>query len=176
MPLKTENAPVIEQADTLGGRLLPILTTVLAAQLSLQPADLPGFVTLMPPFALMSVYHWTIYRPDLLLPLPLFGIGTAFDLLSGGPPGVTPLLFLLSRAAILRCRRWFINQTFPSVWGGFTLLTVVAMLGLWMLHSALAFQLVGFRGSVFRAALTISLFPISSFLLGRAQYALIGTG
>jgi hypothetical protein len=50
------------------------------------------------------------------------------------------------------------------------------MAGLWMLHSVLAFQFIGFTGSVFRTALTISLFPILSYLLGRIQFAPIGTG
>ena len=50
------------------------------------------------------------------------------------------------------------------------------MAGLWVLHSVLAFRFVGFTESVFRAALTISLFPILSYLLGRIQIALIGTG
>ena len=77
---------------------------------------------------------------------------------------------------MLRCRRWFINRTFSFLWGGFTLLTSAAMAGLWMLHSVLAFHFIGFTGSVFRTALTISLFPILSYLLGRIQFAPIGTG
>lgn len=176
MPLKKETPGAVEQTDTLAGRLLPIATTMLSSLLSLQPVHLPGYMTLMPPFALMAVYHWTIYRPDLLPPVALFEIGIADDLLSGGPLGVAPLLYLLSRSAVLRCRRLFINQTFPFIWGGFTLLTGSAMLGLWLLHSALAFQVVGFSGSVFRSVLTILLFPTSSFLLGRSQRALIRTG
>jgi rod shape-determining protein MreD len=177
MLLRTERAPAPRQpGGSLAAHLLPISTTLLGALLSLQPVHLLGYVTLTPAFALMAVYHWTIYRPELLPPLALFGIGVGYDLLSGGPPGVTPLLFLASRVAVLRCRRWFINRTFPFVWGGFTLLAGAAMLGLWMIHSVLAFQFLGFSGGVFRAALTISLYPISSFLLGRTQRMLIGAG
>jgi len=85
-------------------------------------------------------------------------------------------LFLLTRATLLWRRRWFFNRTFPYVWGGFTLLTGVAILELWALHAALTLQFAGFRDSVLRAALTVALFPMSSFLLGRAQYALLGAG
>lgn len=163
-------APPISAA----ARLLPSVTTLLAALLALEPVHLPGYWTLTPAFALMTVYHWTVYRPDLLSPLALFGIGVAYDLLSGGPPGVTSLLFLCARMAVLHCRRWLIGRPFPFVWGGFTLLTGAAMVGLWVVHSALVLQLVGFSATLYRGVLTISLFPILSFLLGRTQRALIG--
>ncbi len=70
----------------------------------------------------MAVYHWTIYRPDLLPPIGLFAVGLAQDLLAGAPVGVGALVLLLARAAVLRYRRYFINRTFPFVWTGFTLL------------------------------------------------------
>jgi len=176
MRLKMERAAVAQQIGNPAARLLPVATTLAAVLLSFQPVHLPGYATLTPAFSLMAVYHWTIYRPDLLQPLALFGIGLAYDLISGNPLGVTPLLFLLSRVTLLRWRRWFVNRTFPFVWGGFTLMTGVAILGSWVLHSALTLQFSGSRDSVLRAILTVALYPISSFLLGRAQYALLGAG
>jgi hypothetical protein len=73
-------------------------------------------------------------------------------------------------------RVWFVDRTFPFIWGGFAVLTGGTMVGLWVLRSVLAFELVGLADLVFRAWLTISLFPIASFLLGRVQHALIGAG
>jgi rod shape-determining protein MreD len=174
MALKPSITPAILQINNLLARLLPIATTAAAAVFSIQPVHIPGYASLTPAFTLMTVYHWTIYRPDLLPPLAVFLLGVGFDLLSGGPLGVTALLLLLARAVVLRYRRAFMNRTFPFVWGGFTLLSVAAMLGLWALHSLLALGSVEFRGSIFRAVLTISLFPIASFLLGRTQRALMG--
>ena len=89
---------------------------------------------------------------------------------------MTALLLLLARAVVLRYRRWFSDRAFPFVWGGFTLLTAAAMVGLCLLDSLLEGELVEFRGGIFRAVLTISLFPIASFLLGRTQRALMGAG
>jgi hypothetical protein len=48
------------------------------------------------------------------------------------------------------------------------------MLFSWTLHSLLSTELLDFRGPVLRAVLTISVFPLTSFLLGRSQRALIG--
>ncbi len=67
--------------------VLPIVTTVLAALLSIEPLHLDGYAALTPAFTLMATYHWTIYRPDLLPAPLLFLIGTIQDLLSGGLPG-----------------------------------------------------------------------------------------
>jgi rod shape-determining protein MreD len=175
MPLGRQTASAAP-VDSIAARMTPTVTTILAALLALQPVRLAGYAALPPSILLMAVYHWTIYRPDLLPVLALFAIGVAYDLLSGRPIGATPLLLLLLRAAVLRCRPWFINRSFLFVWSGFALFTVVAIAGSWALLSALAVQFVGLDGSVFGAALTISLFPVLSFLLGRVQRVMIGLG
>ena len=154
--------------------VLPIATTVLAALLSIEPLHLDGYAALTPAFTLMATYHWTIHRPDLLPALWLFLIGTIQDLLSGGLPGETAVTLLLARAIVLPQRHYFVDRPFPFIWAGFTLLTGGAMLFSWALHSLLAAELLELRGPVVRAVLTISVFPIVSFLLGRSQRALIG--
>jgi len=153
---------------------LPIATTVLAALLSIEPLHLDGYAALTPAFTLMATYHWTIYRPNLLPAPSLFLIGTIEDLLTGRLPGVTAVTLLLARAIILPHRHYFLYRLFPFIWAGFTLLTGGVMLFLWALHSMLAAELLDLRGPVLRAVVTISVFPIASFLLGRSQRALIG--
>ena len=172
----TVGAAARQRVDNPAARLLPIATTLLATVISIQPAHIPGYAALTPAFTLMAVYHWTIYRPDLLPPLALFLIGVTQDLLAGAPPGVTALVLLLARAVVLRHRRHFVNRSFPFVWAGFTMLTGGAMLFLWTLHCLLDGLMVDFRGTVFRAVLTISVFPMASFLLGRTQRAVMGAG
>jgi rod shape-determining protein MreD len=154
--------------------VLPIATTILAALLSIEPLHLDRYAALTPGFTLMAAYHWTIYRPDLLPALSLFLIGTIQDLLSGGLPGETAVTLLLARAIVLPRRHYFADGHFPLLWAGFTLLTGGAMLFSWALHSLLAGELLDLRGPVLRTVLTISIFPIASFLLARSQRALIG--
>jgi hypothetical protein len=48
------------------------------------------------------------------------------------------------------------------------------MLFSWALHSLFASELLDLQGPVLRAILTIAVFPMASFLLGRSQRALIG--
>jgi rod shape-determining protein MreD len=176
MALKSATIPAPQRVDSPVARLLPIATTVLATVISIQPAHIPGYAALTPAFTLMAVYHWTIYRPDLLPPFALFLVGITQDLLTGVPPGVTALVLLLARGVVLRHRRHFVNRPFPFVWAGFTMLTGGAMMFLWTLHCLLDAVLVDLRGTVFRAVLTISMFPIASFLLGRSQRTMMGAG
>jgi rod shape-determining protein MreD len=176
MALKVFTIPALPRVNNGAARLLPVATTLLAAVISVLPVQIPGYAALTPVFTLMAAYHWTIYRPDLLPPVALFGIGIAEDLLAGSPIGVNALLLLLTRVAVLSHRRYFINRNFPFVWTGFTLLAAVAMLGLWGLHCVLDLSLLDFRNAVIRAALTIAMFPLASFVLGRAQRAVMGAG
>jgi rod shape-determining protein MreD len=174
MALKVSTIPSLPRVNNGLLRLLPIATTVLAATIAILPVQVPGYAALTPAFTLMAVYHWTIYRPDLLPPTGLFAVGLAQDLLSGAPVGVSALLLLLARAAVLRNRRYFINRTFPFVWGGFTLLGGAAMAGLWALHCLLQLNLFDLRTTVFRGVLTVAIFPVASLALGRTQRALMG--
>ena len=173
MALSAIATPARPRTDNIAARLLPAITTALAALLAIQPVHVPGYAALTPAFVLMAVYHWTTYRPDLLPSLALFSIGLGDDLLAGAPLGVTSLLLLMVRAVVLRSRGHFVRRPFPYVWAGFTVLTLAAMTGLWALHSVLDGVALDFRSTVFRAVLTISLFPVASFLLGRAQRTLM---
>src|SRR6202051_5119536 len=122
MALKGSSIPSLARAHSAVARMLPIATTLLAAIIAILPVPVPGYAALTPAFTLMAVYHWTIYRPDLLPSLGLFAVGLAQDMLAGTPIGVGALVLLLARAAVLRYRRYFVNRPFPFVWAGFTLL------------------------------------------------------
>jgi rod shape-determining protein MreD len=162
MALRVSSIPSLPRVNSGAARMLPIATTVLAAIISILPLRVPGYAALTPAFTLMAVYHW-------------FAVGLAQDLLSGAPVGVGALLLLLARAAVLRYRRHFINRTFPFVWTGFTLLAAGAMLALWALHCLLQLNFFDLRATVFRTVLTIAIFPVASFGLGRSQRALMGS-
>ena len=174
MALQVFSIPSLPRVNSGLARMLPIATTVLAALITILPVRVPGYAALTPAFALMAVYHWTIYRPDLLPAIGLFAIGLAQDLLAGAPVGVSALVLLLARAAVLRYRHYFINRTFPFVWAGFTLLGTAAMIAAWTVHCLIDQSVLNLRIVVFRTVLTIAIFPVASFALGRTQRALIG--
>ena len=77
-------------------RLLPTATVVLAAVIGLLPLPIPGYAALTPAFALMAVYHWSVYRPDLLPPIGVFAVGFAQDLVTGATVPASALVLLLA--------------------------------------------------------------------------------
>jgi rod shape-determining protein MreD len=176
MALGALDSQAAPRLDNAAARLLPIATTTAAALFMLLPVRIPGYAALVPAFTLMAAYHWTIYRPDLLPPLFLFLLGAAQDLLGGAPLGSSSLVLLLARAGVLKYRRQFVNRRFPFIWAGFTTVTGGATVLFCLSYCFLEAALPEFRGTLFRAVLTISLFPVASFLLGRTQRALMGAG
>jgi len=99
MARKPFSAAALPPANSGIARLLPVATTVLAALVTILPLRVPGDATLAPAFTLMAAYHWTIYRPDLLPSLALFGVGITEDLLAGGPADLARLGDVLDVAA-----------------------------------------------------------------------------
>ncbi|MBV8776415.1 MAG: rod shape-determining protein MreD [Alphaproteobacteria bacterium] len=176
MALKVFSIPALPRVNNGAARMLPVATMLAAAVISVLPLQIPGYAALTPIFTLMAAYHWTIYRPDLLPPVALFAVGLTEDLLAGSPIGVNALLLLLTRMAVLGYRRYFVNRMFAFVWSGFALLTGVAAVGLWVTHCVLNLTLLDFRNTVIRGALTVAVFPLASFLLGRVQRAVMGAG
>lgn len=176
MAQRVSSIPSLPRINSGPARMLPLATMMLAVVVTILPVPAPGYAALTPAFTLMAAYHWTMYRPDLLPAIGLFAVGLALDLLTGGPVGVNALVLLLARGAVLRHRRHFINQSFPFVWGGFTLLAITAMTGVWALQCLLQLSLFDVRETVFRTVLTIAIFPAASFALGRTQRALMGAG
>lgn len=174
MPPNFLKLPSLPRANRGLARFLPITTVVFAAVIGLLPLPVPGYSALTPAFALMAVYHWSVYRPDLLPPSGLFAIGFAQDLVTGATVPASALMLLLARAAVLRSRRNFVGRPFPFAWAGFAALASAAMLGLWALHCVLQLGLLDLRTAMVRGALTVALFPAASLALGRSQRALIG--
>lgn len=151
-------------------KLVPFLTTLLFVLVSVVPLHIPGFAVVAPAFALMAVYHWTIYRPDLLPPVAVFIAGLLLDLLNGTPyVGTSALSLLLARSVLMGQRRFFINRLFPVLWAGFLGTTAAVVAFEWALVSVLHGAPLGLRPFIFEAALTVASFPVGSYFLARAQ-------
>src|SRR5205085_11065156 len=105
MALREFTAPELPRVNSSAARLVPTLTTIIAALVAILPLQIPGYAALTPALALMAVYHWTPYRPDLLPSYALFGIGLAEELLTGSLLGVGALTLLLTHSVVPRSPR-----------------------------------------------------------------------
>ena len=168
-------ARVMMPRDTgLGDRVVPFLSTLCFVLVSVVPLQIPGFAAVTPSFALMAVYHWTSYRPDLLPLTAVFVLGLLLDLLNGTPYlGVAALTLILARTAVLNGRRYFADRPFAVLWLGFLVIAAGAFAFDWAVVSLLDGTVLGTRPFIFEAALTVACYPVGSYVLVRLHRAFV---
>jgi rod shape-determining protein MreD len=155
-------------------RFVPIVMTVLFAVMSVVPLNLPGFAVVTPAFALMAVFHWTVYRPDLMPLSAVFFTGLLLDLLNGTPyVGLSALALLCARTAVMSRRELFVNRTFPVLWLAFCAVTAGTFAFLWVVVSILHGGALGLRPFIFQAVLTVACYPVGSYVLAWAHRAFV---
>ncbi|WP_114395407.1 rod shape-determining protein MreD [Oleisolibacter albus] len=162
---------VWHRLDQTARHLLPSASTVLLMLVGMVPMQLPGWSSVAPPLALMSIFYWAVHRPDLLRPSVVFLIGVLQDLLSGTPLGLTPLAFVLSYWLLLTQRRFFLGTSFLVLWYGFALVAFGAGAVQWAVFSLIAVDLLDARPVAMQALLATVLFPIPAALFQRLHRA-----
>jgi rod shape-determining protein MreD len=86
---------------------VPLASGLLGVLIANVPVSILGGLVPAPLFGLVPVYFWCLVRPDLMTPAVAFSIGFAEDILSGGPPGIWTLAFVLTYALLSRQRDSF---------------------------------------------------------------------
>ncbi len=155
--------------------LAPLVLTLVLVLVSVVPLRLPGFAPVTPVVTLIAVYHWSIYRPDLLPLVATFLVGLAQDALGGTPLGLSSLVLLAVQAVVVSQRRVFHGKTFLVEWWGFMLVAPGAMLLTWLLASLYYGTLVAPRPLGFQLLLTIAVYPALVWIFGRVQQHLLRT-
>ncbi|MBL6934295.1 MAG: rod shape-determining protein MreD [Alphaproteobacteria bacterium] len=159
--------------DLVARSLTPMAITLLLAVISVLPMQIPSFGAVSPVLSLMAVYYWSIFRPDLMPSVAVFGAGLFQDILSGTPLGAFALVFLLVRLTVVSRRRFFIGNSFVVMWWGFMLVAVGSQALVWEITSLLSMTLISPSGVAFQVFLTLSLFPCFAWLFFRAQQAFL---
>lgn len=157
-----------------GARMIsPVLVALLLMFVLMVPLRLPNFGTIAPSVALMAVFYWAVYRPDLFGPVAVGILGFVQDALSGAPLGLNAMVFLLAYSSVVSQRQLFLAHGFFILWWGFALTAVIAGFVAWGIQSFLHFSLVPFDPVLYQAAATISLFPPAAWLFGKVQRAFL---
>jgi rod shape-determining protein MreD len=102
---------------------LPMLMTLALTIIMLAPVPAP--VPLFPHLALLSVFCWTMIRPNLMPPLLGFALGAATDLLFGMPVGVAATLFALVVVVVRLVDRLLPER---ALWQDWFLVAVVVLM------------------------------------------------
>ena len=151
----------------------PLSLTLFLVLVAVAPLRIPEYARVAPDFALMSVFFWTVHRPDLMRPWWAFVIGLFADILSGTPLGINALVYVLVHGALIAQHKVFRGKPFGLIWIGFGIIALVAgTIG----------YLAGFilTGAMIRPGLwathvmvTFACYPLVGWLMGRVQRAFL---
>jgi len=158
--------------------LIPMLCGLAGALIANIPISVLGGSVPAPLLALVPVYFWCLVRPDLMTPAVAFSIGLAEDVLSGGPPGVWTLAFVLTYALVARRRDSFAGLSGLVAVVGFAAaaafacaVAYIAVAGLAFLSAAHLPPLAPILGEL---AMTVIFYAPATLVVGWLHHRLVG--
>lgn len=164
---------VWQKLDRTARLASPVLVGLLLMLFFMVPLRLPNFGTITPPIALMIIFYWAVYRPDLVGPVSVGLLGFIQDAISGTPLGMNALVFLIAYSSVVSQRQLFLAHGFFILWWGFMLTALLAGFFAWVINSATQLSMIPFDAVLYQAIAGIALFPPAAWLFGRVQRAFL---
>ena len=139
---------------------VPLMVTLTLVVLCAVPYGIPGLDTVMTLFPLLSVYFWSVHRPNLTPVLGHFLIGLFQDVLIGTPLGLSAAMFVGIHAAVHYQRRFFHGKTFLVLWSSFALLMTIIVLLTYVVVTIYNLSFVPIFPVLLQLSLTIAFYPL----------------
>jgi len=162
-----------QRLDVIARALTPFILTLTFVVLAQVPLHIPGFAEVAPILPLMAVYHWAIYRPDLLPAVAVFFAGLFHDALSGMPFGVNAAVFVIVHMGVMSQQVFFQGKSFPIIWLGFSLVAAGAVVLTWLLNALFFAAITSVEAAFVQYLVTIGAFPVLAWLLTRWQRSIL---
>jgi rod shape-determining protein MreD len=162
-----------QRLDVIVRSMTPFILTLTFVVFAQVPLHIPGFAQVAPILPLMAIYHWTIYRPDLLPAVAVFFVGLLHDALSGMPFGVNAAVFVLVHMAVMSQQVFFQGKSFPVIWLGFSLVAAGAVALTWLLNALFFAAITSIEAAFVQYLVTIGAFPVLAWLLARWQRSVL---
>jgi rod shape-determining protein MreD len=145
---------------------LPLAVIAFFVVFSVVPLRLPHYTAVAPNWVMAAVFFFASHRGDLVPSWAAFVLGLLFDVLSGGPLGLSALVMLMVREAGAVLAEPLRGRPFLFAWTAFGVVALAAqMLGV-LLATALAGTLVALPSVIFQLVLTVIVYPALVLLLG----------
>ena len=164
---------VLQRLDKVARNLTPFALSLLVVLFVMLPLYVPNYGQIAPNVAVMAVFYWSIYRPDLFPTLAAFCLGLWQDILLGAPLGVNALTLLVIQRILVAQRRFFLGKSFAVVWWAFSLVAVWASLAVWILMMGLNLTYLDPAPGLFQLLLTAAVYPFAMWLFARTQHAML---
>ena len=154
--------------------LLPVTCGLMGVLLSNLPMSLFGGLVPPPLLGFIPVYFWCLVRPDLMTPAATFAIGILQDMMSGGPPGIWTLSFVVSYAVIQRQRDAFAGLAGVAAVLGFAAAALVVCATAYLTTSLYYWHLTSLGPIVAELAVTVLFYIPGTLVIGSIHRRLVG--
>ena len=158
-----------QRLDLFSRQLTPFLLTILLVFISSIPYEIPNLGRVMPLLSLIAIFHWGLYRAELLPNYAVFCIGFFQDVLSGVPMGVHTLIYILAYNLILAQQRFFARKSFYVIWLGFAIVSAGVMFLIWGVLSIMKGVVIDFVPVISQYGIGVGMYPIISYAFSRWQ-------
>lgn len=148
-----------QKLDQAGRRATPGVLSLLLVLFGAAPLYAPYYGPVAPVLPLIAVYYWSVHRPDLMPFWLVFLIGLLQDILTAGPTGLWAMILLACQWLLMGQRRFVVGRPFLLIWLGFVAVAAMALTLEWLASSAYHVAVMPTEPALFRALLTIALFP-----------------
>lgn len=165
-------AALFRQTNRRFRSILPLISSAGLVLVSIMPLGLPHLNSVAPLLAVMAVFYWSIFRPDLMSMLDAFLIGLMLDLLSGGPPGLNAATLLLIHELGVSQRRVFLGSSFLVNWTAFALVAGAVLPISWLLVSLLHWKLLPTAPVLAQFLLSLAIYPAVYWMFSRLERSL----
>jgi rod shape-determining protein MreD len=157
----------------LAAALVPFVCGLLGVVFSNLPVTLFGGLVPSPLLGFIPVYFWCLVRPDLMTPAATFAIGILQDVMSGGPPGIWTLSFIVAYAVIQRQRDAFAGLSGVAAVLGFATAALIVCAVAYLSTAAL-YHPVPLGPIVAELAITVLFYVPGAFVIGWLHRRLVG--
>ncbi len=151
----------------------PTLLGFLGVLLLATPLRLFEGAVATPLLPLVVIYFWSLYSPGHLPAASIFAIGLLQDLLSGGPLGLWPAVYLAVQYVAISQQSYFLGREVHVVWMGFAVAAASVSLILWLFMSLMTATLLPVGGLAYQMLTTIAVFPVFAVVFGNLHRRVI---
>jgi len=161
------------QVDRVLRGSIPFWLTFFLALLSVVPMRIEGFAIVTPSLVTISVFYWSLHRPNLMSAPVVFVLGLLSDILTGVPMGLSPLILLLVHGISASQRLVFVGRAFIVTWWGFLLVGAGVAFLSWVIACLYSLSILPILPVLMQFVLSMLVFPLCAWCFGLVQNNLL---